>query len=180
MIEKHRYAEHLLAPHSYSIDMKLCVCVRKRPIFDKELNAGENDAVSCANPQIKVHFPKVKVDGITKYIDNHLFTFDNTFNENESNEDLYQYSMKKLLPLALNKTMITIFAYGQTGSGKTFTMQGMTNSAIKDLYKLKANDPNVNYYVTFYEIYGGRCYDLLNKKQRVQILEDGNNWVNKY
>ena len=97
MIEKHRFKEHLMAPHSSSTKMRLCVCVRKRPIFEKEILAGENDAISCANPQIKVHFPKVKVDGITKYIDNHLFTFDNTFNENENTEDLYKFSLKNLL-----------------------------------------------------------------------------------
>lgn len=44
---------------------------------------GEIDSISCANPQIKVHEPKYKVDGITKYVENHVFTFDNTFNEQE-------------------------------------------------------------------------------------------------
>ena len=29
---------------------------------------------------VKVHEPKFKVDGITKYVENHTFTFDNTFN----------------------------------------------------------------------------------------------------
>jgi kinesin family member 2/24 len=47
------------------------------------------DAVSVANPQIQVHEPKFKVDGITKYIENHFFTFDNAFNENETSEALY-------------------------------------------------------------------------------------------
>jgi Cdc6-like AAA superfamily ATPase len=28
----------------------------------------------------------------------------------------------------------TIFAYGQTGSGKTFTMQGVMESAVSDIY----------------------------------------------
>ena len=59
----------MLSDHVSSSDLRLCVCVRKRPLFDKEKIDGENDAVSCANPQIKVHFPKMKVDGITKYID---------------------------------------------------------------------------------------------------------------
>lgn len=59
------------------------MCVRKRPIFKKEEQGGEIDSISCANPQIKVHEPKYKVDGITKYVENHTFTFDNTFNEHE-------------------------------------------------------------------------------------------------
>jgi len=34
-----------------------------------------------------VHAPKYKVDGITKYVENYDFTFDNTFNENENSLD---------------------------------------------------------------------------------------------
>ena len=31
--------------------------------------------------------------------------------------------------------------------------------------------------MSFFEIYGGRCFDLLDKHKRVEILEDGNNEV---
>lgn len=31
--------------------------------------------------------------------------------------------------------------------------------------------------VSFYEIYGGRCYDLLNNKNPLTILEDKNNSI---
>ena len=30
-------------------------------------------------------------------------------------------------------------------------------------------------YVSFFEIYGGKCYDLLNNKAALAILEDKNN-----
>ena len=39
---------------------------------------------------IKIHEPKYKVDGITKYIENHQFTFDNTFNEEEVVRSLHR------------------------------------------------------------------------------------------
>ena len=81
---------------------KLTVCVRKRIIFKKEIQAGIIDAVSAANPQIKVHEPKIKVDGITKYVENSLFTFDNTFNENESTEDVYSFTLKPILDFIFN------------------------------------------------------------------------------
>jgi len=123
MIAKHRFKEYMLEPHTSANDLKLCVCMRKRPLFEKELNeGGENDAVSVANPQIKVHFPKLRVDGITKYIDNTVFTFDNSFNEKESSEDVYTYTLKNLLPDLFKNSFVTMFAYGQTGSGKTYTM----------------------------------------------------------
>jgi kinesin family protein 2/24 len=90
MIDKNRFKDKMLQPHISStavkvtlLPMQLSVCVRKRPVFKKEEQGGEIDAISCANPQIKIHEPKYKVDGITKYIENHMFTFDNTFNEEE-------------------------------------------------------------------------------------------------
>lgn len=82
MIEEAKFKEKLLAPHASSTQVKLSVCVRKRPFSKKEEQNGELDAVSCANPQIKIIEPKMKVDGISKYIDDHTFTFDNTFGEN--------------------------------------------------------------------------------------------------
>jgi len=46
--------------------------------------------VSAANPRIRVHECKHKVDGITKYVENHNFVFDNVFAEYEDNDSLYK------------------------------------------------------------------------------------------
>ena len=81
----------------------------------------------------------MKVDGITKYIDDHSFTFDNTFNESETNQDIYKVTLKPLLPLLTAKGIVTCFAYGQTGSGKTFTMNGLHELVANDLFKSVAN-----------------------------------------
>ena len=86
--------------------------------------------VSCSNPNITVHECKYKVDGITKFIDNSVFEFDNAFSNDESNDELYTYSVEPILDLVFNTGTITIFAYGQTGSGKTYTMQGLQNLAV--------------------------------------------------
>jgi kinesin family protein 2/24 len=82
--------------------LKICICVKKRPIFAHELAAGEIDTVSCSNPMITVHECKYKVDGITKFVDNQPFMFDNTFSQNESNADLYNSSIGPILDLAFN------------------------------------------------------------------------------
>ena len=37
--------------------------------------------------------------------------------------------------MILNKGLVTVFAYGQTGSGKTYTMKGIQNQAIENLFK---------------------------------------------
>ena len=70
--------------------MKLSVCVRKRPLFQKENIAGEIDCVSSNNPKIVIHQCNLKVDGITRYIENYEFVFDNSFNERENNRDVYK------------------------------------------------------------------------------------------
>ena len=74
--------------------------------------AGENDCISVANPEIKIFTPKFKVDGITKYLEANKFWFDNTFNENESTDELYDCSVKDVINDIFNFGMITIFAYG--------------------------------------------------------------------
>ena len=178
MIEEEKYNVHMLADHQSADDMKLCVCVRKRPIFKKELSSGENDCLSVANPEIKVFESKFKVDGITKYIEKHNFTFDNTFNENEDTKDVYDYSVKGAIEELFNTRMVTLIAYGQTGSGKTFTMQGIQELVVSQLFQLKNKDKRqTQIFISFFEIYGGRCYDLLNDKTKVQVLEDQNNTV---
>jgi len=69
-----------------------------------------------------VHECKIKIDGITKYLDDSDFIFDNTFSENNSSEDVFSYSVAPTINMILNRGVVTVFAYGQTGSGKTFTM----------------------------------------------------------
>ena len=69
--------------------MSLCVCIRKRPLFAKEVKEGELDAVSMCNPKVIVHEPKIKVDGITKFVHNHEFKFDNSYAEEETSHAVY-------------------------------------------------------------------------------------------
>jgi len=78
--------------------------------------------VSTVNPKIYVHECKIKVDGITKYIEDHEFYFDNSFSDMETTDDVYNFTIHPTINLVLNKGIITCFAYGQTGSGKTYTM----------------------------------------------------------
>ena len=100
---------------------------------------GEIDCVSCSNPTIIVHECKYKVDGVTKFVDNSDFMFDNTFSDEDTNEDLYFYSIRPLIDLVFNQGIVTVFAYGQTSSGKTFTMNGLQELAIADLFEKGIN-----------------------------------------
>ena len=77
MIKENWLEEEKSKDYNSSNDMKICICVRKRPMFEKEYSQGYFDCCSTSNPKIRVHEPKLKVDGITKYIDTIDFTFDN-------------------------------------------------------------------------------------------------------
>lgn len=90
MLEKYKLGSKDAQPHNQSSNMKISICVRKRPIFAKEEANGEIDSVSAANPKIRVHECKFRVDGITKFIENHDFVFDNAFSDLEETEDLYK------------------------------------------------------------------------------------------
>lgn len=65
--------------HTSSENLRISVCVKKRPIFQKELANGEIDSVSFSNPAVIVHENKYKVDGITRFVENQEFQFDNAF-----------------------------------------------------------------------------------------------------
>ena len=138
MLEKFKLTDKDFTPHMSTQNMKIAICVRKRPIFKKEAAAGEIDSVSSANPITRVHECKIRVDGITKYIENHDFRFDNSFSDSESTNDLYKAAIQPNIHFPFNKGIVTCFAYGQTGSGKTFTMKGSNESAIRDLFVLSS------------------------------------------
>jgi kinesin family protein 2/24 len=111
--------------HVSSAKMRICICIRKRPLFAKETANGEIDSASMCNPKVIIHEPKVKVDGITKFVNNSSFEFDNTYSEAEPSHSVYEYQIKHLLPTLFKEGVVTCFAYGQTGSGKTFTVNSI-------------------------------------------------------
>ena len=160
-------------PHIGIDNSKIFVIVRKRPLSKKEINNGEIDCISCLNPKVVVHECKIKIDGITKYLEDHEFYFDNTFNENENTESIYGYTIEPMINLVLKKGIVTCFAYGQTGSGKTYTMRGIQNLAIESLFQESQKiKKKFEFYISFFEIYGGRLYDLLNNKNKLQVFDD--------
>merc|ERR1719203_2763568 len=89
----------------------------------RELQAQQQDVVICRNNTVIVREPKLKVD-LTRYVEEHNFLFDASFDESVSNEQLYIACVRPIIDAVFNRAKCTCFAYGQTGSGKTFTMIG--------------------------------------------------------
>ncbi|XP_035881833.1 kinesin-like protein KIF2C isoform X2 [Phyllostomus discolor] len=172
---------------------RICVCVRKRPLNKQELAKKEIDVISVPSKCLLfVHEPKLKVD-LTKYLENQAFCFDFAFDETASNEVVYRFTARPLVHTIFQGGKATCFAYGQTGSGKTHTMggnlYGKAQNASKGIYAMASHDVfllknqpryrnlGLEVYVTFFEIYNGKLFDLLNKKAKLRVLEDGKQQV---
>ncbi|CAO3701873.1 unnamed protein product [Rhizopus microsporus] len=161
------------------LNQKIRVCVRKRPLNKKEIERGEKDiAPTCGMRSINVHEPKMKVD-LTKYIEQHSFTFDDVFDSDETNEKIYQRTAQPLVKYVFEGGKATCFAYGQTGSGKTYTMLdpklGLYVLAARDVFHLihQPQYEHLSAWIGFYEIYQGQLYDLLNDRKKLFAREDG-------
>ncbi|KAL1115602.1 hypothetical protein AAG570_005892 [Ranatra chinensis] len=163
---------------------QITVCVRKRPLNSAESERRELDVITIPRQDIvTVHEPKTKVD-LTKYIENQHFRFDYSFDETCSNETIYKYTAMPLVRTIFEGGMATCFAYGQTGSGKTYTMGG-GRAAQRGIYAMAARDvfstleaPNyrntgLSVRASFFEIYNSKVLDLLSKRKKLRVLEDG-------
>ncbi|XP_018549866.1 kinesin-like protein KIF2A isoform X1 [Lates calcarifer] len=172
---------------------RICVCVRARPLNKKELSTKDLDVITIPSKDVvMVHEPKQKVD-LTRYLENQTFRFDYAFDENSTNEMVYRFTAQPLVETIFERGMATCFAYGQTGSGKTHTMggdfSGKNQDCSKGIYALSARDvflmlkkPNykkldLQVFATFFEIYSGKVFDLLNRKAKLRVLEDGKQQV---
>ena len=158
---------------------RIRVVVRKRPLNSKELKRNEIDTVEKLSDQtIVVKEAKSKVD-LTKYVEHHQFTFDEVFHEGTSNEELYVRAVQPLISATFEGAKTTVFAYGQTGSGKTHTMMGLEEGppgmyllAANDIFSLLGQFQGIVPYVSFYEIYCGKLFDLLNERELLHARED--------
>ena len=163
---------------------RIKVCVRKRPLNTKEQRREERDIVKVVDGVVCLHGPKERVD-LTKFVEKHQFRFDEAFDETMSNAEIYQLTAAPLVESVFEGTNVTCFAYGQTGAGKTFTMMGPANDdgrspnsglitlAACDLFKRLRGEPALSLHCSFFEIYSGKLFDLLNDRRPLLAQEDG-------
>ncbi|XP_062235930.1 uncharacterized protein LOC133932999 [Platichthys flesus] len=162
---------------------RISVSVRKRPLTRAQSRRGEADVVTTSGGEcVTVHESKEAVD-LTQYILQHRFYFDQVFGEESSNEEVYQGTAYPLVQHMLNGGKATCFAYGQTGAGKTHTMlgssaggPGLYTLAVRDIFAHLSSSHMLApllVYVTFFEIYCGQLYDLLDHRKRLFAREDG-------
>eukprot|EP00041_Stephanoeca_diplocostata_P036379 m.1325256 g.1325256 ORF g.1325256 m.1325256 type:complete len:767 (-) comp24853_c0_seq26:4199-6499(-) len=199
MVDDYRSTKHIvqgIPPGMQASDRKITVCVRKRPLNRGERNRCDVDVTTIPDGEnLLLHECKNKVD-LTRYLEHHHFRFDQAFDESVDNATVYKYSAAPLVRTIFEKGMATCFAYGQTGSGKTHTMLGEykegtnTPDSTGGVYAMAAADvfryneqpeykaKGLAVSVSFFEIYAGKVFDLLNGQKRLRVLEDGKQQVN--
>ncbi|KAL5202063.1 hypothetical protein ABZP36_013015 [Zizania latifolia] len=160
---------------------KIKVVVRKRPLNRKEISRKEDDIITVHDSSsLTVYEPKLKVD-LTAYVEKHEFCFDAVLDEHVTNDEVYRETVEPIIPIIFQRTKATCFAYGQTGSGKTYTMQPLPLRAAQDMARLLHQpvyrNQNFKLWLSYFEIYGGKLFDLLSDRRQLLMREDGKKQV---
>lgn len=122
-------------------------------------------------------------------IRDYRFVFDRLFDEDATQNEVYEGTTKPLLESVLDGYNATVFAYGATGCGKTHTILGKPQDpgviflTMEELYKrLEAlSDTKVfEVSILFLEIYNETIRDLLNPEthhKKLVLQEDSKNRI---
>ncbi|XP_020084816.1 kinesin-like protein KIN-7A isoform X2 [Ananas comosus] len=150
---------------------KIFVTVRVRPLSKKEQGLKDPVAWEC----IDDHTILYTASSQDRSSSPASYTFDRVFGPSCLTETVYEEGAKDVALSALTGINATIFAYGQTSSGKTYTMRGVTESAVNDIYKHIGNTPERSFLIKIsaMEIYNENVKDLLKPDSgSLRLLDD--------
>lgn len=166
------------------------IAVRKRPMFDYELDRGDYDIISIDNTNERshditiVHNCVMHADMKQMLMKPISYPVTAAFDEHARDDDIYRHIAEPLVLDAANQGIATILMYGQTGCGKSHTMSGIETRTSHGLFraidsifagKRPGDRPHVT--IQFVELCGSKeCRDLLVKDSgEVKLLdsEDG-------
>ena len=162
---------------NYQAQTSFRIVVRKRPLLEREVGAGSFDSVTCdaSHRAVTLHSGKLMRSGRRLTMTHSQFHLDEVFDSCVSDDTVCKGVVDPLLEHVLyncskegeNEAMpsATMVAFGQTGSGKTRVLR----AAIKHLAKTLKNFQVV---VTFFEVHGRRCLDLLSDRKEVFLRAD--------
>ncbi|KAL1542944.1 kinesin-like protein KIN-7E [Salvia divinorum] len=152
--------------NSSAHEEKIYVAVRVRPLSDREISKNDSSEWECLN-NTTIIFKNTQLPS--------AYAFDRVFGFNSPTRLVYEESAKKIALSVLSGINSTIFAYGQTGSGKTFTMCGITECAIADVYQYTHRNHERKFVLKFsaMEIYNEAVRDLLQSEATsLRLLDD--------
>uniref|UniRef100_A0A673JUD7 Kinesin-like protein n=1 Tax=Sinocyclocheilus rhinocerous TaxID=307959 RepID=A0A673JUD7_9TELE len=176
-------------------DHRICVCVRTRPLNKKELTMKDLDVITIPSKDVvMVHEPKQKVD-LTRYLENQTFRFDYAFDDTSTNEMVYRSDVccltekkerEKNNLFSLTKPYYRCVVRFKLNRGpsacRTVCGEAYGSIFFEPLIYIIVFHDILNtllfFYFTFFDIYSGRrVFDLLNRKAKLRVLEDGKQQV---
>ncbi|KAL7617099.1 kinesin-like protein KIN-7G [Lactuca sativa] len=151
---------------------KIFVSVRVRPLNEKEIAKNDSCDWECVSNDTILY-----KSGLAEQRSTHpnAYTFDRVYGCDSTTKQVYEEGVKKVALSALNGINSSVFAYGQTSSGKTYTMTGITQYAISDIfdYIKKQNDREFVLKFSAIEIYNECVRDLLSADgTQLRLLDD--------
>ncbi|GMH06528.1 hypothetical protein Nepgr_008368 [Nepenthes gracilis] len=139
---------------------RIFVSVRMRPLNEMEIARNEVTDWECINDSTIVYknsFAAMRSMYPTSY------TFDRVFSCDCSTRQVYEEGAKAVALSVVDGINSSVFAYGQTSSGKTYTMTGITEYTMADIfdYILKHKEREFVLKFSSMEIYNESVRDLL-------------------
>ncbi|XP_051127251.1 kinesin-like protein KIN-7E isoform X2 [Andrographis paniculata] len=105
----------------------------------------------------------------------HIRNVDRVFRTDCTTREVYEKGAKEVAISVVDGLNASVFAYGQTSSGKTYTMSGITEFAIADIYDYIHKHPDREFVLKFsaMEIYNESVRDLLSADfTPLRLLDD--------
>ncbi|KAL1569548.1 kinesin-like protein KIN-7E isoform X1 [Salvia divinorum] len=155
-------------------DERINVSVRLRPLNGREILRHDAADWDCINDNTVV-YKNVNVSASDRSMYPTAYKFDRVFRPDCSTREVYERAAKNVAISVVSGMNSSVFAYGQTSSGKTFTMTGVTEYAIADIYDYIQKHPERDFVLKFsaLEIYNESVRDLLSVDSTpLRLLDD--------
>lgn len=150
---------------------KILVLVRLRPLSEKEVASSEAADWECINDTTILYRNTLR-EGSTFPS---AYSFDRVFRGDCATKQVYEEGAKEIALSVVNGINSSIFAYGQTSSGKTYTMVGITEYTVADIFDYIHRHEERAFAVKFsaIEIYNEAVRDLLSTDHTpLRLLDD--------
>ncbi|XP_022931427.1 kinesin-like protein KIN-7E isoform X3 [Cucurbita moschata] len=165
--------EELIMEETSGREEKILVSVRLRPLNEKEISRNEVSEWECINDNTVIFRNALSLAERSVYPS--AYTFDRVFGCDCSTRKVYEEGAKEVALSVVSGLNSTIFAYGQTSSGKTYTMSGITDYAMADIYDYIKKHSEREFLLKFsaIEIYNESVRDLLGLDNTpLRLLDD--------
>ncbi|XP_060168505.1 kinesin-like protein KIN-7E [Lycium barbarum] len=150
---------------------KILVLVRLRPLSEKEIARNEVSDWECINETTILYRNSLQErSGLPT-----AYSFDRVYRGDCSTREVYEEGTKDIALSVVSGINSTIFAYGQTSSGKTYTMNGITEFTVADIYDYMEKHEERAFVLKFsaMEIYNEVVRDLLSSDSSpLRLLDD--------